>query len=992
MRSESAERRPPAMRGQGPESDAEGKGEARCCLTLNTLGDADLAGAGGETFTAVLSQPKRFALLVYLSLAWPRSFHRRDSLLMLFWPELDDQRARNALSQSLSFLRAHLPDGVIITRGAEEVGVDHERVRTGVGTFEGALEEGRWADALKAYHGEFLHGFHLSRAKGFEEWMEVERARLRKAAAGAAWSLAGEQVERGALLEAHRTALQALDLVATDECRVRGFIGALAEAGDRAASVAFYESFCARLRRELELEPSDDTRVLVEAIRSGAVKGRNSPIPAPGIQDPEEEGAEGSLPLPATSSPEVPAGAEPQDTGLRRKGPSLWLFPAGGIVVLASLFVLPGRRPPEPVGPPPPDRPFTVLAEVQGSADAGEREAVGFLLRTALDVSHVVQTVPEPDVARTLVLMDQAEEAPPDAAAARVVGARLGVPTVVIPRLDRLGDTYSLAVRVEDADSGHLRVALQGRAPDATGVVGLLDSLVLELRGELGEAREILAQSQPLPQVLTPSLEALLKYRAARNRNGSGRAQEAVSLLWEAVALDTAFAMAWHLMAAVYGNYLNQPDSAAFATERFQRFPERINAARRADLELHRHMLEDVALWDVGLEEAERAVIRDPDYLNNYAVYTAYEAGRPDSAVNMMFLQLKQVAETVRRFDPSRSITTSCWINTHYWATGADRLDDLFTLLDSIRTDLAPDCAREIALFESLAAGEWEKAEDLLRSGEGGWRWPPAVEAVSRQLAPLRGRIRLAHGMPDPENAEKGAWSRGQWASIGRLLLEVAYGVPPSAPSEAVRGGAGATMELEARGREEVEAYVVYGVRQALVGDTLEAMRVSRRLRALRDTATSRTFEGAFAPWFALMEVGPAFRRQDWVAVIHGLEPVAAGIRKPGVGFMAGDAYLVWWLLATAHQGLGQPEAATGYLESILQRPSHGVQDWSLQGFIHPAARFKLAGLYAEAGDAQDAREQYRQFLDIFTDPEPEFRWMVGEARRGMDVPGGSEG
>jgi len=89
--------------------------------------------------------------------------------------------------------------------------------------------------------------------------------------------------------------------------------------------------------------------------------------------------------------------------------------------------------------------------------------------------------------------------------------------------------------------------------------------------------------------------------------------------------------------------------------------------------------------------------------------------------------------------------------------------------------------------------------------------------------------------------------------------------------------------------------------------------------------------------------------------------------------------------MASAHQEVGQPASAIPYLESILRRPTHGIQDWTLQGYIHPAARFKLAGLYADVGNPGKAREHYRIFLDTFTDPDPDFRWMVEEARLGLD-------
>src|SRR5215212_10529857 len=98
-------------------------------IELRTLGVLDLRGGDGQEFRAVLQQPKRLALLVYLAVASrTRRFHRRDALLALFWPELDTDHARAALRRSLYFLRRSLGDDVVEGRGDEEVGVAEERL------------------------------------------------------------------------------------------------------------------------------------------------------------------------------------------------------------------------------------------------------------------------------------------------------------------------------------------------------------------------------------------------------------------------------------------------------------------------------------------------------------------------------------------------------------------------------------------------------------------------------------------------------------------------------------------------------------------------------------------------------------------------------------------------------------------------------------------------------------------------------------------------
>jgi len=54
-------------------------------IELSVLGPIQLRGADGHELSAVLAQPKRLGLLIYLAAARPRGFHRRDKLVTLFW-------------------------------------------------------------------------------------------------------------------------------------------------------------------------------------------------------------------------------------------------------------------------------------------------------------------------------------------------------------------------------------------------------------------------------------------------------------------------------------------------------------------------------------------------------------------------------------------------------------------------------------------------------------------------------------------------------------------------------------------------------------------------------------------------------------------------------------------------------------------------------------------------------------------------------------------
>src|SRR5205809_4318821 len=113
------------------------------------LGGLNLLGVGGHELKSVLAQPKRVALLAYLAAATPRRFHRRDSLVALFWPELDQEHARAALRQSLHVLRRSLGEGALKSHGDDEIGLGDADFWCDMPAFDSAIESGRYAEALE---------------------------------------------------------------------------------------------------------------------------------------------------------------------------------------------------------------------------------------------------------------------------------------------------------------------------------------------------------------------------------------------------------------------------------------------------------------------------------------------------------------------------------------------------------------------------------------------------------------------------------------------------------------------------------------------------------------------------------------------------------------------------------------------------------------------------------------------------------------------------
>ena len=256
-------------------------------IELRTLGALELISADGRAVGPVLAQPRRAALLCYLALASPRGFHRRDTLVALFWPELDQEHARNTLRQSVYFLRRALGQETIVSRG-DELALAPDQVGCDVWGFETAINGGRPADALALYRGELLAGFHISEAPDFERWLEEERSRLRQRAGEAAWALAAARERDGDAAGAAEAARRAAAFSPADETALRRLMLLLKRVGDGAGAVRAYEAFAWKLEGEYELEPSAETQAVVARLRA---ESGESKVPAPGAHSAAPLGA-----------------------------------------------------------------------------------------------------------------------------------------------------------------------------------------------------------------------------------------------------------------------------------------------------------------------------------------------------------------------------------------------------------------------------------------------------------------------------------------------------------------------------------------------------------------------------------------------------------------------------------------------------------------------------------------------------------------------------
>ncbi|HEX5963522.1 MAG TPA: BTAD domain-containing putative transcriptional regulator, partial [Gemmatimonadales bacterium] len=538
-------------------------------IELRTLGALELTSADSNAVGSVLAQPRRAALLCYLALALPRGFHRRDMLVALFWPELDQEHARNALRQSVFFLRRALGAKSIVSRGDEELALVPEQVRCDVWAFDAAIDQGRPAEALALYRGELLAGFHISDAPDFERWLDEERNRLRQRAGEAGWALAAAREQEGDAAGAAEAARRAAAFSPTDETALRRLVLLLERVGDRAAAVRAYEAFAWKLEGEYELEPSAETQAVVARIRAepeesqaAALSHQRALSPADGDGNSQARMRLAGL----STGPQLDAAdlhrelesrfpgllPEPTPVSLPSRGPRPAAIVAGAVVILlllglAGLYLRTQARDrtlgavPPPAGEAAPGVAVLPFAVQDGSL-ANWRE--GLVDLVSIDLSGVAGL--RPVDSRTLLARWRERVAGadiPELATALEVAERAGARYAVVGNVIANGPDLLLIAGVHHV-AGHRMLGTARSQGPADSIFTLVDRLTLDILRLIltGEAREL--PRIDLTRVSTSSLPALKSYLEGEVLFRRSEFQSAADAYTRAVDADSTFALA----------------------------------------------------------------------------------------------------------------------------------------------------------------------------------------------------------------------------------------------------------------------------------------------------------------------------------------------------------------------------------------------------------------------------------------------------------------
>jgi len=582
-------------------------------------------------------------------------------------------------------------------------------------------------------------------------------------------------------------------------------------------------------------------------------------------------------------------------------------------------------------------------------------------LRVDLAQSGVIRLLDGAAVGQALVRMGRAPGTPLDPALARELAQREGAKAVVHGQIDPLGRGYVVSAELESAADGTALVSLRETAQDDGAIIAAVDRLSHKLRERIGESLKTIRSSDPLEQVTTRSLEALRKYSQGVRASDAADMVRAATLLEEAIALDTTFAMAYRKLAVVLSNSGGaQSRISAAATQAFR----------------HRDRLTP---FERDLADAYYYTRVDYDPAKTEAAYRAALDQQPENGVALNNLAL--LFNSLRRFTEAESLAVrGLAVAPNQWA--------LYTNAGVAQIGQAKyaAAARTVALMEQ--------------------------RSPSNPLRPfLRAFLALAQRHYD--SAEVGARAVAEtsrdptWQSSAAGTL---------AAINLVRGKLGSS---EAQARRAMAFDEQRGVPGKVIDDAVEIAVMDVHYRNAPDAARREVEEALRRhplasipaedrPYLDLAwlyaDAGHPDRARQLLAEYEATVP--EGVRR-GQPFRHGAAaqiafaegrfqdairgYRTWYdedscavcglfLLGRAYEKAGQPDSALAVYERAVTTPGY-LRAFEEDATLGPTYR-RLAELYEERGQLDKARDYYGRFVDLWKDADPELQPIVRDVKQ----------
>jgi eukaryotic-like serine/threonine-protein kinase len=579
--------------------------------------------------------------------------------------------------------------------------------------------------------------------------------------------------------------------------------------------------------------------------------------------------------------------------------------------------------------------------------------------RVDLSQSPTVRLLDLQQVADGLKRMQRPAGTAVTGAVARELAQRSGAKAIVTGQIDPVGTSYVLSASVVSATDGSVLTAVRENAEGDAALLSALDRLSRGLRERIGESLTSIRDAQPLEQVTTGSLEALRRYTEANRRFSEGDYDGALTLLRQAVDIDTGFAMAYRKIAVSLQNIAGPTDQVLAAATKAYAHRDRLPDLER---NLATAYYFSVADWDPArVVSAYRAAL-DLDATNAVAL-------------NNLGIELRRqrqfaAAESLHARGVALGQGDGSYVNLILDLAAQGRFADADSMFQQYQMAFPHD---PLATLTEL----------LLAFGERDFSAVDSVAAVflSQSRSPFVNQAVTT--MAAAAAGTQGKLAQFEERAGAAAAIAAARGVPRDAIGSAVWA---AWADLRYRNRP---ADGLARVARALAKHPLASIPASDRpysALAWFYAAADRPDEAERLLAEYARSVPEGLRRGDYFRYgAQGAIAVARGRLADAIPLFratydsSGCTSCGLFELASVYDRLGQPDSALAVYRRYVDSP--GLDRLSDDPINLAPSYERLGELYEARGNRADALTYYNKLADLWKNADPELQPVVKEVK-----------